>query len=431
MTPIRIPAVLGALVLSALAASEAMAQDVVVHAGRLIDGRSSSPRSDVSILIKGERIVSIESGFVRPDGARIVDLRQATVLPGLIDTHVHLTNAPTLNGPIAARVTRTPADLALLGAAAANRTLNAGFTTVRDLGGEVTAITGLRNAIAAGGVPGPRIWASGPAVTSTGGTSDNNTGLLPELGHQSWNETIGDGPLAMTRAVRYLRQRGADVIKIGPSGAVLSDSGDPRNSVMTDAEIEAAVRTAASLGLRAAAHAHGEAAIESAARLGAASIEHGSYGTARTDATMKEKGVYLVPTLLVAKSSSEDAERHPERYNPSSLPKIREVPPKTAANLARAYKAGVKIAFGSDTNGTSPHGANAREFALMVQAGMTPADAIRAATVEAATLLGSSDVGVVEANRYADLIAVAGNPLVDVTELERVTFVMKGGKVVR
>jgi imidazolonepropionase-like amidohydrolase len=228
-----------------------------------------------------------------------------------------------------------------------------------------------------------------------------------------------------------MRRDGADLIKIMPSGGVLSIGDDPTHTLMTDAEIKAVVDTAHSLGMRVAAHAHGQNAIVRAAALGVDSVEHGSFGDAAAYKVMKEHGTYLVPTLLVADTVQKVAKAHPESLNPSSARKALEVGPITIRNLGAAYRAGVKIAFGTD-QAMAPHGTNGKEFALMVEAGMKPMDAIRAATANAADLIGaSSDIGSVQAGRYADLIAVAGNPLADITELERVRFVMKGGDVVK
>lgn len=414
----------------ALFTAPAMAKDLVVHAGHLIDGVGAKPRDNVSILIHDDRITGVQDGFVTPAGAEVIDLSTATVLPGLIDMHDHITSAYTGKNPIAERVTHSDLDTAFDSVGFARKTLEAGFTSVRDVGGETGVVVALKRAIAGGKIAGPRLWVSGYPLGPTGGHGDPQNGMSPELDFHSEGRVI-DGPDEAARVVRRMHRDGVDLIKIMPSGGVLSIGDDPNNTLMTDAEISAVVNTAHSLGMRVAAHAHGRDAIIRASALGVDSIEHGSFGDAEAYKVMKAHGTYLVPTLLVADTVVKVAKAHPESLNPSSAKKALEVGPITIANLGNAYKAGVKIAFGTD-QGMAPHGTNAQEFALMVRAGVTPMDAIKAATVNAADLLNASaDVGSVQANRYADLIAVAGDPLADVTQLERVRFVMKGGAVVK
>ncbi|ODU72232.1 MAG: amidohydrolase [Novosphingobium sp. SCN 66-18] len=414
----------------ALFTTPALAKDLVVHAGHLIDGVGAKPRDNVSILIHDDRITGVQDGFVTPAGAEVIDLSTATVLPGLIDMHDHITSAYTGKNPIAERVTHSDIDTAFDSVGFARKTLEAGFTSVRDVGGETGVVVALKRAIAGGKIAGPRLWVSGYPLGPTGGHGDPQNGMSTELDFHSEGRVI-DGPDEAAKVVRRMHRDGVDLIKIMPSGGVLSIGDDPNNTLMTDAEISAVVNTAHSLGMRVAAHAHGRDAIIRASALGVDSIEHGSFGDAEAYKVMKAHGTYLVPTLLVADTVVKVAKAHPESLNPSSAKKALEVGPITIANLGNAYKAGVKIAFGTD-QGMAPHGTNAQEFALMVRAGMTPMDAIRAATVNAADLLNASaDVGSVQANRYADLIAVAGDPLADVTQLERVRFVMKGGAVVK
>jgi len=422
---------LAAASLAAALATPAVARDLVIHAGRLIDGVSGQPRSQVSILVHDDRITGIQNGFVTPAGAEVVDLSRATVLPGLIDTHVHITMQYTGRNPIAEKFTTGTVDTALKAVGYARNTLEAGFTSIRDVGGDTQVVVGLKKAIAAGEIEGPRMWVAGYPLGPTGGHGDPQNGIDPEIHSHEWDNTVVDGPEEAARTVRLFRREGTDLIKIMPSGGVLSIGDDPNHMLMTDAEIKAIVETAHGLGMKVAAHAHGKEAIDHAAALGVDSIEHGSFADAESYKIMKAHGTYLVPTLLVADTVMKVAKAHPETLNPSSAQKALEVAPITIRNLGSAYKAGVKIAFGTD-QGVSPHGKNAGEFALMVRAGMTPMDAIRAATTSAADLIGATgDIGSVQAGRYADLVAVSGDPLSDITELERVKFVMKGGEVVK
>jgi imidazolonepropionase-like amidohydrolase len=422
--------VLGALALAAaLAVGPASAKDIVVHAGRLIDGVTKTPRTNVSILIHDDRITGIQPGFVTPAGAQVIDLSKSTVLPGLIDCHVHVTGQFDGGNPIAEAVTETRFDAAVKSTAYARRTLLAGFTSVRDVGADTGVVLALKKQIAKGLIDGPRMWVSGAPLGPTGGHTDQSTGLDPELSDPAWADNIVDSPEEARKAVREHKKEGVDLIKIMPSGGVLSVNDDPNRQLMADDEIKAVIDTAHALGLKVAAHAHGKQAIETAVRLGVDSIEHGSFADAQTYQLMKQHGTYLVPTLLVAQTVYDIAKAHPEQLNPSSAAKALAVAPRIQKNLHDAYMAGVKIAFGTD-QGFAPHGTNAREFALMVKAGMKPMDAIVAATGSAADLIGDTqDIGSVQPGRYADLVAVNGDPLADITQLERVQFVMKGGAI--
>jgi imidazolonepropionase-like amidohydrolase len=419
--------VLGALL--GIAASTACAKDQVIHAGHLLDGVGKSPRNQVSILIHDDRITGVEAGYIAPAGVEVIDLSTATVLPGLIDAHVHITSEFDGGNPIVEKVTRTGYDSAYISVGAASRTLEAGFTSVRDVGANTSLVVAMRNAIKAGRIPGPRMWVAGQPIGPTGGHGDVANGLDPELEHPHWRDALVDSPEAARRTVRALRRDGVDLIKIMPSGGVLSIGDNPDRQLMADDEIKAVVDTAHSLGLKVAAHAHGKIAIDRAVVLGVDSIEHGSFADAESYKLMKTHGTYLVPTLLVGDTAIKIAKAHPEQLNPSSAAKALQVAPILIKNLGDAYHAGVKIAFGTD-EGLAPHGDNAKEFALMIQAGMTPSDAILAATAAGADLIGdSADIGSVQTGRYADIIAVAGDPLTDITELERVQFVMKGGVI--
>lgn len=426
----RIDWLASAAVCALATSSPALAKDLVIHAGRLIDGVSKTPRTEVSILIKDDRITGVQAGYVTPPGAEVIDLKSGTVLPGLIDTHDHITAGFHKGDPIRNAVTITPYDVTIESVGYARATLLAGFTSVRDVGSETGVVVALKKAVNGGAIPGPRIWTSGGAIGPTGGHGDAANGLDPDLDHPHWKDNLVDSPESARRAVRTLHRQGADLIKIMPSGGVMSIGDDPNHQLMADDEIKAVIDTAHALGMKVAAHAHGKLAIDKAAALGVDSIEHGSFADAESYRIMKAHGTWFVPTMLVGARVYERAKSHPEQLNPSTAEKALMVVPVMVRNLHDAYAAGVKIAFGTDTFGMSAHGENAQEFALMVKAGMTPADAINAATAGAAELIGDAkNIGSIQAGRYADIIAVAGDPLADVTTLEKVGFVMKGGTI--
>ena len=408
--------------------SVAAAKDVVIHAGHLIDAVSGKVADRMSILITDERITAVQQGFVTPAGAEIVDLSQATVLPGLIDCHVHMAGGIIgQGGGLAQRFTSSSADQAFRTVGNADMLLNLGFTSVRDLGTNTEVIVGLKKAIAQGVIPGPRMYVSGNMLGPTGGHSDKRNGLDPELDHAHWDEAVIDGPDEAVKAVRRLHRQGADLVKIMPSGGVLSINDDPKRTTMTDAEVSAVVTTAHALGMKVAAHAHGKDAIEQASRLGADSVEHVTFAENDSFQIMKKNGTYFVPTLLVANRGLKVAIEHPDRLPPSSAAKAKIVAPGTIKNTGVAYRAGVKLAFGTDQSG-----GNGEEFALLAQAGIAPMDAILMATRNAADLIGAAqDIGSIAPGRYADIIAVKGDPLADPRALEQVFFVMKGGTVVK
>ena len=420
----------GLLVSTCVALSgPALAKDMVIHAGSLIDGLNKTPRTQVSILIHNDRITSVEPGYLTPAGAEVIDLTKGTVLPGLIDAHDHITSEFDGGNPVVEAVTGSAYDASFISVGAAWRTLQAGFTTVRDVGGNTDLVVAEKRAIAKGVIPGPRLYVAGAPLGPTGGHGDPANGLDSELTHPGWTDSLVDSPEAARRIVRTMHRQGVDLIKIMPSGGVLSIGDSPNEQLMADDEIKAVVDTAHSLGLKVAAHAHGTEAINKAVTLGVDSIEHGSFADAESYKLMKAHGTYLVPTLLVGDTAMKIARAHPEQLNPSSAAKALKVGPVLIKNLGDAFKAGVKIAFGTD-EGLAPHGDNGKEFALMVKAGLTPMDAILSATAGGSDLLGkAADIGSVQAGRYADIIAVSGDPLADVTELERVAFVMTGGVV--
>ena len=414
----------------AMAATPALAGDIAIHAGTVIDGTGAAPLHQATIVIHGDRIVAIQPGFTTPAGASVIDLSTATVLPGLIDCHDHITASFHKGDPIRNAVTRTGYDDEVDGITNARATLLAGFTTIRDVGAITPVVVAIKRAVNAGLIPGPRMWVSGEALGPTGGHGDPANGLDPELSHSHWTDSVIDSADDARKAVRRLRREGADLIKIMPSGGVMSIGDDPKAQLMTDDEIKAVIDTAHVLGMKVAAHAHGEGAINHTVELGVDSIEHGSFADAKSYALMKSHGTYLVPTMLVGARVEQHARAHPEDLNPSTAEKALEIAPMLRRNLHDAYAAGVKIAFGTDTFGMSAHGENAQEFAIMVASGMTPMDAILAATRNAADLIGDpADIGSIQPGRYADLIAVTGDPLHDVTVLEHVGFVMKGGTV--
>jgi imidazolonepropionase-like amidohydrolase len=414
----------------ALCAAPAAAKDLAIHAGRLIDGTGKPAQSQVTILVHDDRITAVQAGFTAPAGAEVIDLSAATVLPGLIDDHVHITQSFHKGDPIHTALTRTGYDDEIDAVVNARNTLMAGFTAVRDVGGDTQVVVALKKAIQAGEIPGPRMWVAGTPLGPTGGHGDAANGLDPELEHAGWTANLIDSPEAARRTVRRLRREGADLIKIMPSGGVMSIGDDPKLQLMEDDEIKAVIDTAHSLGMKVAAHAHGKQAIDHTLALGVDSIEHGTYADAESYRLFKAHGAYFVPTMLVGAKVVEHAKAHPEDLNPSTVRKALTVVPYMLQNMHNAYAAGVKIAFGTDTFGMSAHGENAQEFKLLVDAGMPPMEAIKAATWNAADLIGdTADIGTVQPGRYADLIAVDADPLKDVTVLEHVAFVMKGGVI--
>jgi imidazolonepropionase-like amidohydrolase len=400
-------------------------KSVVIHAGHVLDVKTGTLLSDQTIVIDDSKIVSVgpSAQAKAPAGVTVIDLPNATVLPGLIDAHTHLTSDPKFGyDQLGISLPRE----ALIGAKNARVTLLAGFTTVRNVGAGGYTDVALRDAINAGDVPGPRMLVSGPPLSITGGHCDNN--LLPFEYHAT-SDGVADGIAAVQQKVRQNIKYGVDLIKVCASGGVLSKGDDPQASQYTLEEMKAIVADAHRLGRKVAAHAHGAQAILWASEAGVDSIEHGSYIDDAAIAEMKKNGTYLVPTLYLGDWFLENAERN--HVPDFLLVKAKAVMPAARLNIAHAFASGVKVAFGTDA-AVYPHGLNAHEFAVMVKLGLTPLQAIQASTINAADLLGwSGKVGTLEPGAWGDVIAVDGNPLQDVTLLERVKFVMKGGEVVR
>ncbi|PZO90232.1 MAG: amidohydrolase [Sphingomonas sanxanigenens] len=416
-----------ALLLAATAATPAAAKDVVIHAGKLIDAVSATPRTNVSIIIKDDRIVGVQNGFVTPAGAEVVDLSKSTVLPGFIDVHDHISMGS--DWTVAARFASTDGDGTIAAALNTRRDLEMGFTAIRDVGSGPIEANAIRNAINSGKWAGPRVWTALEALAPTGGHSDPANGMRPDISFADRDAAIIDGPIDARIKVREHRRRGADVIKIMPSGGVASIGDDPNHMTMTDEEMKAVIDTAHELGMKVAAHAHGKKAIDHVVMAGVDSVEHGTYSDAETYKLMKAHGTFMVPTLLVADWIYQTAVKTPDRLPPTVAGKAIAVTPTMMGNAGNAYKAGVKIALGTDIAGSFPR-MKSEEFALMVKAGLTPMDSILAGTRNAAELLGASaDIGSIQAGRYADIVAVDGDPIADITELQRVKFVMKGGAI--
>ena len=404
------------------------AAKVVVHAGRLLDVKTGTTLSDQAIVIEGDKITTVgpAKSVKATRDAKLIELPNATVLPGLIDCHVHLTGNPNQLDLGPAGVHISYPRRALIGARNARITLEAGFTTVRNVAAPGYADIALRDAINAGDVPGPRMFASGPALSITGGHWDENF-PGPQFGFT--NGGVADGVPAVMKQVRENIKYGADVIKIMATGGVISEGDNPALAQYSLEEMKAIVETAHGLGRKVAAHAHGLAGIKNAVLAGVDSVEHGSYINDEGIQMMKEHGTYLVPTVYLEDWFMQNMQTL--GWTPNTMEKGRAVIPIAYKNVSHALKSGLKVALGTDA-GVYPHGLNGHEFGKMVEMGLTPLQSIQAGTVNGADLVGWSDrVGTIEAGKFADLVAVDGDPIANIHVLENVRFVMKGGEVVK
>lgn len=406
----------------------AAAQRTVIHCGNLIDGKTNDVQPQMTIVVEGSKIISIEKGFTKPGSAdKLIDLSKKTVLPGLVDMHVHL-EGETNKDQNLQRFTLNDADIAFRSTVFAKKTLLAGFTTVRDLGGSGVNIA-LRNAINQGLVVGPRIFTAGKSIATTGGHADPTNGYRKDLmGDPGPKEGVVNGVEDARQAVRQRYKDGSDMIKITATGGVLSIAKDGSNPQFTDEELKAIIETAKDYNMHTAAHAHGAEGMKRAVLAGITTIEHGTKMTDEIMDLMIQKGTFFVPTISAGKFVAEQA-KVPGYYHPLVVPKALEIGPQIQQTFAKAYKRGVKIAFGTDA-GVFPHGDNGKEFTYMVEAGMPAMEAIKSATIVPAGILGVSDkIGTLEAGKFADIVATDENPLKNIKTMEKVSFVMKEGVV--
>jgi imidazolonepropionase-like amidohydrolase len=410
-----------------VAAQAPPARTLAVRAAHFVDPASGRRLDHVVVVVRGDSVLAVDTTGRAPAGAELVDLGNATLLPGLVDVHTHLSSQSGDYYEDLFR--RSPIDRAIVAHLYARRTLEAGFTTVRDVGGEEYVDIALRDAINRGDIPGPRMYVASFAISSTGGHGDLN-GFSPYLHIEGQGTGIADGMDEVRKRVRENVKRGADVIKVLAGAGVLSEEESVGAPQYSQAELDALVEEATMWGRKVAAHAHGAEAIKRAVRAGVASVEHGGLVDEEGVQLMLQHHTFLVPDILTDVYLLEHAAE--QSWPAKIIEKERQLRGAQDANWSRAWRAGVRFAFGTDA-GVYPHGENARQFALLVQhLHITPLQAIRMATVNAAELLGQAGrVGVVAPGSHADLIAVAGDPLTDVSELQRVTFVMKGGAIVR
>ena len=432
-------AVAAVLVLAAPVTAQAQAGSAagpvtLVQAGRLLDRPGQAPRGPSTVVVQDGRIVEIRDGFVDAaafPGATVIDQRERFVLPGLIDSHVHLVSDLGGQAGFLSGVTENLPAHAFRAAENAEKTLMAGFTTVRNLGDEGGVTLALADETAAHRLPGPRIIDSGNSISTTSGHMDGRLGFNDDFRETIPHDNVCNGVESCREAVRLQVGRGVRVIKIATTGGVNSRIGAGLGAQMFEDEARALIETAHLYGLKVAVHAHGADGVNMALRLGADSIEHGTVFDDETLRLFRQSGAYYVPTLSTVNGYLERLAADPNAYPPEVMPKIQWRISITGQSLRRAVPAGVRIAFGTDA-GVSKHGRNADEFALMVANGMTPMTAIEAATVNAADLLGlSSEVGSIEPGKRADIIAVDGDPLTDVSVLTSMDFVMRDGRVYR
>jgi imidazolonepropionase-like amidohydrolase len=422
---------LGAALLASTSVA-AQTNDVVtvIHAGKLLDKPGNPPRGPSTLVVRNGKIAQLLSGHQPgPAGATLIDLKDKFVLPGLIDSHVHLDSDAGGNAALIEAVTDSPARAAYRAAGNAKKTLMAGFTTVRNMGDGTGATLALRDAVAAGELPGPRIIDAGRSISTTSGHMDATLSVSEDLHASIGQENLCDGVESCRQAIRKQVRRGVDIIKIATTGGVNSRIGAGLGRQLFDDEVKALVDTAHLYGKKVAVHAHGDDGVNIALAAGADSIEHGTMITDESIKFFKAAGAYYVPTLSTVNGYLERLAANPNAYPPDVLAKVQWRIGVTGKSLAKAYPAGVKIAFGTDA-GVSKHGRNADEFELMVKHGMPASAAIQAATMNAATLLGvEKEVGSLEPGKAADVIAVAGDPITDITTLKSVRFVMKDGRV--
>lgn len=416
------------LLLSFLFSVGLFAQKTYLHCGKVFDSKSGKIKKELTIIVKGEKIKKVIKGYATPpEGATAIDLKDKTVYPGFIDMHVHIEGESSPSRYLD-RYRLNDADVAFDAARFAHRTLQAGFTTVRDLGGSGVNIA-LRNAIAAGKVPGPRVYTAGKTISSTGGHGDPTNGNSAALqGDPGPKEGVVNSPADARKAVRQRYKNGADWIKITATGGVLSVAKSGQNPQFTEEEIRAITSTAKDYGMKVAAHAHGDEGMYRAVANGVKTIEHGTLIEEPTMKLMIEKQAYLVPTISAGKFVAEKA-KIPGFYPAIIVPKALAIGAQIQQTFANAYKMDVPIAFGTDA-GVSPHGDNAKEFRFMTEAGMPASEALQSATIVNAALLDEEDsLGQIAANFYADIVASNDNALEDISTLENITFVMKNGKI--
>jgi len=406
------------------------AQKTYIHAGQLIDVVNKKTQKEMTIVVEGDKIVSVEKGFKTgiPEDI-VIDLKGMTVMPGLMDMHVHL-ESQTGPGKYMERYTLNDADIAFNSLVYAKITLMAGFTTVRDLGGSGVNIS-LRNAINAGKIEGPRIYTSGKSIAPTGGHADPTNGMKSTLmGDPGPEVGVINGVADARKAVRQQVKNGADLIKITATGGVLSVAKDGSAPQFQQDEINAVIQTAKDFDIHVAAHAHGDEGMQRSVLGGIHSIEHGTMMSEKTMDMMIKAGTWYVPTITAGMSVAEYA-KIPGYYPAAVKAKAEEIGPQIQATFGKAYKRGVKIAFGTDA-GVFPHGENYREFIYMTEAGMSSMEAIQSATLRAAELLGiQHQLGTIELGKLADIIAIEGDPEKDIQSMKNVVFVMKAGKIYR